>query len=274
MLLPRVLTALIGLPFLLGAIYYGGLPYFFVIAGVILLALREFYFLAEETGYPTYRTIGLTAGVLITISVFLNGLGFGSVAENQASAALISLFILVVVTRSLSKGPADTTLSEWSVTFFGVFYVAWSLSHLILLRDLRPTGMPATFFLFVLIWVADVTAYWVGSRLGRHKIAESISPKKTWEGTIGGVIGAVVVGVLFHFTALKPYSRLAEIIIVSAITAILAFWSDLGESMLKRAAGAKDSSPILPGHGGILDRFDSFILTAPFFYYYWAFAKH
>src|SRR5262249_35782824 len=160
------------------------------------------------------------------------------------------------------------------VTFFGLIYVAWPLSHLLLIRDFRPKGDAVTYFLFVVIWVADIAAYAVGTRWGKRHIAEAISPKKTWEGTIPGVIAAMRVGALFQLTVLKGSLHLVEALILAAVVALLAFWSDLAESMLKRGAGVKDSSPLLPGHGGILDRFDSFILAAPIYYYYWAFFKH
>lgn len=274
MLLPRVLTAVVGVPILLAAIHFGGLPFFFIILAITLLGLREFYFLARETGYPCYPVLGIVLGGLLTFSVFLNGVGFAAVTENQATAALISIALVLVVLRSFIKGPADTTLSEWAVTFFGVFFVAWPLSHLLLISDFRPKGDAITFMLFVLIWVADVAAYFVGTRMGKHRLAESISPKKSWEGTIGGLVGAVMVGILFQMTALKGQLRLYEAIVLSLAIATLALCSDLGESMLKRGAGVKDSSLLLPGHGGILDRFDSFLLTAPLYYYYWAFLKH
>jgi phosphatidate cytidylyltransferase len=210
----------------------------------------------------------------VVLSVFLNGVSFGSVTDNQTTSAIIGLMLVVIVTRSLIKGPADTSLSEWSVTFMGVFYVSWSLSHLLLIRDLRPGGRDITFMLFAMIWAEDITAYFIGSRWGRHKIAESISPKKSWEGTIAGLVGACVVAVLFQMTLLSQQLRLIEAVGLALLVGILAFASDLGESVLKRGAGVKDSSQLLPGHGGVLDRFDSFLLTAPFYYYYWAFLNH
>lgn len=274
MLLPRALTALIGLPLLIAAIYFGSFPFFFVILGIILLGLREFYFLAESGGYGTYPWIGLVGGGLLTLSIYFNGVSFGQLTDNQLTSAFIGMMLIVIVTRSLWRGPADTSLSEWSVTLMGLFYVAWSLSHLLLLRDLRPQGLPATFLLFTMIWVEDVTAYMVGVRFGRRRIAEAISPRKTWEGTLAGLGGAVLAAIAFQQTVLRTQLRVPEAIILALGTGILAFLSDLGESLLKRGAGVKDSSLLLPGHGGILDRFDSFILTAPFFYYYWAFFKH
>jgi phosphatidate cytidylyltransferase len=274
MLLPRFLTAVVGLPLLMASIYFGGLPFFFIVLGITLLGLREFYFLAEESGYPCYKQWGLVLGGLVFISVFLNGLSFGQVTENQLTSGLIALSLVMIVMKSLWRGPADTSLSEWAVTFFGIFYVAWSLSHLLLIRDLRPQGQYATFLLFSIIWASDTVAYWVGVRWGKRRIAEAISPKKTWEGTTAGLVAAMVVSALFQMTLLRQVLHLPEALILGAVTGFIAFASDLGESLLKRGAGVKDSSPLLPGHGGILDRFDSFLLTAPLYYYYWAFFKH
>jgi len=274
MLLPRIATTVVGLPLLVAAIYFGNLPFFFLILGIILLGLREFYYLVQESGYPCYPWLGLVTGLLLVLSIFLNGVTFGQIMENQATSALIGLALVAVVITSLIRGSGEAALSEWGVTFFGLFYVAWSLAHLLLIRDLRPQGQAVTFFLFALIWVEDICAYWVGVRWGRHRIAEHISPKKTWEGTISGAIGAMIVAGVFQTTLLKQALRFPEALILGLVTSVLAFASDLGESLLKRGAGVKDSSLLLPGHGGILDRFDSFILATPFFYYYWAIFKH
>jgi len=188
MLLPRILTGLVGGAVLLGAIYFGSLPFLFIVLGIILVGVREFYSLAQETGYPCYPAVGLFASALMVLSVYFNGVSFAQVTENQLTAALTALLLVVIIFRSLARGPADTSLSEWSVTFMGVFYVAWSLSHLVLIRDLRPGGRNITYLLFAMIWAEDIFAYFIGSRWGRHKIAESISPKKSWEGTIAGFI--------------------------------------------------------------------------------------
>jgi phosphatidate cytidylyltransferase len=274
MLLPRFLTALVGSVILMGSIFMGGLPFLFVVLAIVLIGVREFYTLAEETGYPSYPLIGLMASALLVLSIYINGLSLGQHAENQFTSALIALFLILIVARSLSRGPADTSLSEWSITFMGLFYVSWSLSHLILIRDLRPGGRTITFLLFTMIWMEDIAAYFIGRRWGRHKIAEAISPKKSWQGTIAGLIAAVLVSVFFHYSFLRKELTLLESIGLAILVGIIAFASDLGESILKRGAGLKDSSQLLPGHGGMLDRFDSFILAAPFYYYYWALLKH
>jgi phosphatidate cytidylyltransferase len=239
----------------------------------VLIGVREFYSLARETGYPCYPAIGLAASAVMVLSVYLNGVSFGQATENQLTSAMIGLFLIVIVCRSLVRGPQETSLSEWSVTFMGLFYVAWSLSHLILIRDLRPGGRNITYMLFALIWAEDIMAYAIGTRWGRHKIAESISPKKSWEGTIAGLVAAVGVAVAFQATIFRHELKVTEAAGLALLVGLLAFVSDLSESVLKRGASAKDSSQILPGHGGVLDRFDSFLLTAPFYYYYWAFLK-
>src|SRR5690349_10814118 len=118
MLLPRALTVLVGLPILLAGIYFGNIPFFFLVLGIVILGLREFYFLARETGYACYPAIGVTGGLLVVLSVFLNGLSFGQVTENQGTSSILALALLVIVLYSLWRGPADISLSEWSVTWF------------------------------------------------------------------------------------------------------------------------------------------------------------
>jgi phosphatidate cytidylyltransferase len=273
MVLPRLMTGIVGIALFLGGIYFGGLPFFFLVLAVVLVGLREFYLMARQTGYPCYAGVGLLASAVWVFSVFLNGVSAGPLADNQSTSAILALILLWIVLRSVVRGPADTSLSEWSVTCLGIFYVAWTLSHLLLLRELRPGGRELTFGLFVIIWVADTFAYAVGSRWGHHKIAPAISPKKSWEGTLAGLGGAAGASVVLQQTLLKAYCNPAEALGIGIAVGLVSFVSDLGESILKRGAGLKDSSPLLPGHGGVLDRFDSFFLTAPLYYYFWVLIK-
>src|SRR5437016_5565945 len=117
MLLPRIMTGIVGGALLLGAIYFGSLPFLFVVLGIIMIGVREFYTLARETGYPCYPLIGLAASVAIVLSVYFNGVSFGQATENQLTSACVALVLVAIVCRSLARGPADTSLSEWSVTF-------------------------------------------------------------------------------------------------------------------------------------------------------------
>jgi len=274
MLLPRVLTALFAGAFVLGAIYMGGLPFFIVILGISLVALREFYALCRNTGYSTSEPVGLVSGALLTTSIFFNGVAWGSITDNQGTAFLIAILILALIVQGLFRGPSDLRISEWSVTLFGVLLVSGSLAHLILLRDLRPAGQAATFMLFAMIWAADTFAYFIGVRWGKHKLVAAISPKKSWEGLIAGLVGSAATAMIFRGLIFKSSMSWVEAILLGLVIGVLALISDLAESVIKRGANAKDSGQLLPGHGGLLDRFDSFLLTAPFYYYYWAFFKH
>jgi phosphatidate cytidylyltransferase len=124
---------------------------------------------------------------------------------------------------------------------------------------------------FFFIWAADTLAYVAGRALGKHKLAPSISPKKTWEGFIGGIVGAVLVGVALKYTWLG-YLAWPHVIVLALIGGIVGPLGDLAESGFKRSVGVKDSGNVLPGHGGLLDRFDALILTAPLYYLYLAYA--
>src|SRR4051812_24068265 len=123
MLFPRLLTGVVGAILILGSIYFGKLPFLFVVLGLVMLAVRKFYVLAEQTGYPSYPTLGLVASVLVVFSFFLSGVSLGQVTDNQTTSAILALLMILIVTRSLTKGPADTSLSEWGMTLLGVFYV-------------------------------------------------------------------------------------------------------------------------------------------------------
>jgi len=149
------------------------------------------------------------------------------------------------------------------------------LGHLLLLRDLqyvagegfRHIGREIVYFLFFIIWAVDIGAWCFGRLLGRFRMAPRISPKKTWEGAIGGFLMACFLGWFLREAFLKTELGLVEAIIYAGLIAIVAQGSDFIESLLKRSFGVKNSSELLPGHGGLLDRFDSFIFSAPFFYY-------
>lgn len=273
MLLPRFLTALVGIPLFLGAVYFGGLPFLFILLGIVWLGVREFYAIAEQTGYPCYPWLGQIATVLLLISLYLNGMSLGASIDHQGTPALVMLILLAIVARSLFKAPSDTSFSEWAVTLAGIFFVGWALSHLLTLRDLRPHGQEAVFLLIAIVWASDTSAYLVGRRWGHKRLAEAISPKKSWEGAFAGIVGAMLVALLLQIVFFSNFMSSIEALLLALATSVIAIISDLGESILKRGAGVKDSSTLLPGHGGILDRFDSFLLAAPFFYYYWAIFK-
>ncbi len=267
MLLPRLITAIIGIPLIILTVYWGGIPFFVMMFGITFLALREYYLLAEQGNYSCQPVTGMITGMILFISLFLNSTALGPLAENQGTTALLSIILIPVFAIEMFRQP-QKALERISVTFLGAFFIPWALGHLLLIRSLRPGGMWYIYFLFIVIWVLDTGAYAIGKRFGRHKLAELVSPKKTIEGALGGALTAVLTALLCRAIFLKAYFSVTEAIVAGLLIACVAQFSDLAESLIKRDVGVKDSANLLPGHGGMLDRFDSFLFTAPLLYYF------
>ena len=269
MLLPRFITALIGVPLLLAAIWWGQIPFVVLLFGICMLSLHEYYTLAEESSWPVSKRTGLLCGAFLALTIFMFGTKMGwqrlSQAEKFFSPVAISIVLTVLALEALFAREKETAFLRISVTLTGVFYVIWTLSHLALIRDLRPDGKLYTFFFFFVIWAMDVGAYGGGMKFGRTKLTE-ISPKKTWEGVLAGLLCALLTGLVCRATFLKSLS-VPQAAGLAVLVAGLAQLSDLSESLFKRNVQVKDSGGLLPGHGGILDRFDSFLLTSPVYYY-------
>ena len=270
MLLPRFLTTVVGVPILLLSIWWGQLPFFILILGVAMLGLHEFYSLAEEASWPVSKKMGLATGFILILSIALFGtkMGWESPARSQVffSPAVISFLLLLYMLQHLLSKDRQNAFINIAVTWLGLFYVVWTLSHLVLIRDLRPAGLEYTIFLFLVTWVLDIAAYLGGVRFGKHRLSHNISPKKTWEGALIGSAAALVTAFLCALIFLREVS-FGQIFILGALVIVLSQVSDFSESLFKRNVQVKDSGTLLPGHGGILDRFDSFLLTAPLYYY-------
>jgi phosphatidate cytidylyltransferase len=182
------------------------------------------------------------------------------------------LFTLLVMIAAMIMVKEWNALTEhdsplWRVA--GLFYAAIPCASLIWLRELRlesdpQAGIHLVLYLMLAIWATDIGAYFTGKKLGRHKLAPSISPGKTWEGLGGGIIAAGITGGLAHYFSPFP-TTLASSIVLAMILAILAQMGDLFESWMKRRVDVKDSGSLIPGHGGLLDRVDGFTLTTPIF---------
>ncbi|WP_407307795.1 phosphatidate cytidylyltransferase [Desulfosporosinus sp. SB140] len=251
----RTISALVGAPLLLGLTYLGG-PYTAFLAAVLaLLALREFLQIGEHMGLNVWNKLTTVATVVWLIIVFIYG-------PKWITPAIV--FWLLIALGRLALTYPKTPLAEASFNLLAVLYPVVLLTHLYLLRQLSH-GVEWTFLTFFLVWATDTGAYLTGRQFGRHLLAPQVSPKKTVEGSLGGLLLSIIVAVLFwrlvHDTSLITYIMLGIIIGVSAQI------GDLFESALKRTAGIKDSGNLIPGHGGILDRFDSLLFALPLVYY-------
>jgi len=157
-------------------------------------------------------------------------------------------------------------LPQPAALLFGLFYIGLCLGHLLLIRKLE-AGDLLIFFVILVTWAADTGGYYIGASMGKRPIAPRLSPKKTVEGFLAGIIFSVIVAVLSHFWFL-PSLTVYDCLIIGILLACVGLLGDLAESAFKRSAGVKDSGSLIPGHGGVLDRIDSLLLTAPAFYYY------
>jgi len=272
MLLPRFITALVGIPVVLICIKFGGIAFLLLMLFVVVFALTEYFLLVKQAGYAAQPIIGTITGIVLFLSIYVNGTQNGVLSNNLGTPAVLSFILLPVFLYEIIAGRINRSIESVGITFLGAFFIPWALGHLILIRDFMPDGAIIVYFLFVVIWVLDTGAYFFGRKFGKHKLAPLVSPKKTIEGLIGGVVTGALASWGFvsivHFVINKTLFSTTEAIIIGVVLALISQFSDLSESLLKRNANVKDSAALLPGHGGMLDRFDSFLFTAPFFYYY------
>ena len=224
----------------------------------ILLAQYEYYRLYFPHRLSPQIGLGLGLGLLVTAGFAFPGLLSDSVTVSFIVTAI--LLSQLLSGRDLKAGFGDT-----AVIAFGIFYVAWLLGHMISLRRFDE-GPSLIFFLFLVTWANDTASYYVGTILGKHPLAPRISPRKTWEGLAGGLVGSVAAAFACRAWFLNSLSA-ADALWIGLLLGAAAPLGDLCESLLKRSAGVKDSGALIPGHGGILDRVDSLILTTPAFYY-------
>lgn len=263
-LLLRTITGAIYVIAVVGAIYMGPVLFAFVIFVINLLMLNEFYTIIQSGHqYSKLKSSGLVFGSLTYLIIIMTGLEFSAIKPEP----LLILIPLIVLASELFR-KNEKPLVNSSVTLLGVIYISIPLAILNLLflfTKETSTGFPWILLgLFAFIWINDTFSYLTGILLGRHKLFERISPKKTWEGAIGGFLFSLAGGYAMHRIAVE-YS-LGIWLVMAGLTAVSSVIGDLTESMIKRSLKIKDSGNLLPGHGGVLDRFDSLLFAAPVVY--------
>jgi phosphatidate cytidylyltransferase len=255
----RIYTILVLAPLLYVVIRY--LPPL-AFSGVVVLAgalaLIEFYRLCFNDRSHTWLIgIGLTG---------FTALIFGTHWPGIIVPTLLATLVCITAVPLLSRSSLEQSLRDGAMTLFGVLYLGLTLGMLSMTR-LLPQGEWLIFFLLLVTWASDTGAYYVGTLYGRHRLAPTISPKKTVEGLVGGLIAAIIAGYIARWWFLPELSGL-DCLILAILLTIAGLWGDLAESAMKRTVGMKDSGGILPGHGGMLDRLDSLLFATPVFYYY------
>lgn len=250
----RILTAIMGVPLLLMFIYLGGFPFAFLIMVLATIGFHEFYTMARGKHHLLFIPVLLGIWVML----FCSYIG----VSNWLTMGILITFCFVFG-YAVFHFPAFDVV-DVAINFLALIYIGWTLSHLILL-DHMAHGQMLVLFAFVAMWANDSGAYFIGSKFGKRRPWGTISPKKSVEGTMGGIVTTCMVLSLlnFHF---RLFPSMA-VIFMGVAVAIIGLIGDLLESMIKRYYGVKDSGKMLPGHGGILDRFDSVMLAAPMMYY-------
>lgn len=264
MLLPRLITAFAGIPVIALVVHIGSIAYAAFVLIIISLSLYEYSVLMKLGLKKLQNETLFLFGVFIPVAFFLDNYSVRSASVNNFAPLILSLAIISCCILELFL--KTKSVERLSGTLFGIFFISWNLMHMVAIRNVRPDGEGLTFMIFITVWLMDTAAYFVGKGFGKRKLS-TVSPKKTWEGAAASFVAAVI-SVLIIRMFLKDTLDFSSAVIIGIIIGISGQLSDLSESMIKRSVGAKDSSNLLPGHGGILDRFDSFIFIAPLTYYF------
>ncbi|MEA2173236.1 MAG: phosphatidate cytidylyltransferase [Blastocatellia bacterium] len=264
----RIITALIALPVIVASILISWLAPLFVLLALaaMVLGLYEFWLLARRREIKPDVVAGYVGAAAIFTVFYFNEPG----QPPDLLLLVLPGFIIGVLAAAMLRGaPFEKMMASAGATVLGVSYVALLGGHLVAVR----TGFPQTLsahllsFFFLVIMGSDTGAYYAGRTFGKHKLAPGISPGKTWEGAIGGMLVSLLMSVLAHYWFF-PELPLKWGLPLAALMNVLGVLGDLTESALKRGAGAKDAAQILPGHGGLLDRLDSLLFNAPVIYYF------
>ncbi|MBO7283272.1 MAG: phosphatidate cytidylyltransferase [Alistipes sp.] len=269
----RTLSGAVLLLVILGALWIGYYGYLALLLLITLGGVWEFYNLSKAKEYNPQRGSGIILSLFIYLVGALLGLSFvGSLSDGLVLSVLalcgVVLLVGVVLCAEVFRN-RTTPIVNVATTLTGAFYVALPIAlmavvPLLLVDHCEWKALYFLFYLF-LVWGNDVFAYLAGVTMGRHKMCERLSPKKSWEGFVGGVLGSLAVGALGAYVLDESYVVWMGLALIVSLSSVV---GDLVESMFKRDAGVKDSGNIMPGHGGILDRFDAFILSAPFAFIY------
>lgn len=266
MLLRRIISALVGIPLLILAAWFGGIWFLAVMSIIVYVASAELRVLGEHLGLRPSK-VRMSFGALLVLFVMyftgdLSMIGF-----------VFTLLLFLNLTGVLLDKTSTQQIFTVGLELSGAVYVGLGMSYMVLLRKIPGSlGIYCALLAFLITWLCDTSAYFIGIRFGKHQLCARFSPKKSIEGAIAGIVGAglgillvnCVVRLCFSVSALSSIHAVS----LGVLSAIFGEFGDLFESMLKRDAKIKDSGNVIPGHGGMLDRFDSLLFVAPVVYYY------
>ncbi len=266
-MLGRLIVAILGIPVLMWIMLKGEISLILFVELIIGTALYEFYKMLEEgkESINVSKKIGIVMG--LTIPILQVTLQKSQALSSKTIILGIVVSLIVFMSYQVFLGKIKNALENASYTLFGVLYIGVMFSHILLIKDLN-AGRLWLLTVFLLMWASDSAAYFVGINIGKHKLAPKISPKKSIEGAIGGLVAPILSMLLLKYVLYFPNIEIIHCFGIGILVGVFGQIGDLSESLLKREFGIKDSSKILLGHGGVLDRFDSLLFVAPALYYY------
>jgi phosphatidate cytidylyltransferase len=267
----RLITALVVLPVLIASILVSFLQPLFVLlaAAAMVLGLFEFYVLAKKRDLKPDAVAGYLAAAALFVVFYITRPGQLLDMLWLIQTVLIVFIPGTLIAAALRGAPYEKMLASAGATILGVLYVVFLGGHLVALRTgfTQEVSADLLSFFFLVLMGADTAAYYVGKTFGKHKLAPSISPGKSWEGVVAGLVASLLMAALAHYWFFRELPLKIALPLAAVMTG-LGIFGDLTESALKRGAGMKDAARILPGHGGILDRLDSLLFNAPLIYYF------
>ncbi len=260
--LKRILSAVFFIPFFFLLVKFGSpLLFFFVLSAAILVGLYEIFLLLEAKAILPYKSLGLLGGWALSFLIF------SGYSDRDGLLVSLAFLLIAFLVSTLSRdGDFWLRIQGAGATLLAILYLSLLLSFLPLLRKM-PEGTVYIYYLFLVTWAGDTGAFYAGINFGRHRLCPSLSPGKSIEGSIAGLLSSLAASFLakwWFFPGLESLHAL----ILGILLGIMGQLGDLSESLLKRGLEVKDSSSLIPGHGGFLDRVDSLLFTGPFLYLY------
>lgn len=246
----RVSSGIIGFLLLILVVNSGGILLSISLLALSILGIREFFSAVKNLKMSPFDYIGYLGCIIIFLADIFPGV--------ERDLVITSVLIIMLLTLLLG---GEKSTSDMGITLFGIMYVPFMLFHISYLE-----GTKYIWLVFLIAFGSDTFAYFAGNLLGKHKLSPKISPNKTIEGSFGGIIGSLIITIIYaSYMEIGPIWKL---VIMSILTSIISQLGDLVASKIKRMTGIKDFGKLMPGHGGVLDRFDSIILAAPVIYYF------
>lgn len=253
----RVISAIIAIPLLLFFVFAGGIIFKLGVMGITLIAIYEYINAYKETTHKIITYVLLIGYIINVLIIFFDLKQF----------ILPSIYLITLISMATPIFNRKYNVISTGLTSLGYVYIINFFSLLIFIRD-KANGFQLIWLVFIIAFLSDTFAYYTGKTFGKNKLCPEVSPKKTVEGSIGGIVGSIVGVIIWGYLNQNIAFSWYQLILMAGIGSVISQIGDLSASLIKRYVGIKDYGNIMPGHGGILDRFDSILFTVPVVYYY------